>query len=162
MAADRRRKAQARRGAGRRTWGRVSSGIKLSSFRRSLGLKIAGWTTVGIGAVGLIVGGVLAGLASSKANELEDIVKAGNPTMDKPTVSYSKEHHDMVVSYDSLNKGGVGTLVAGGVLAGPGAVLLIINAVSGGKKKADAGTTRVVIAPSINSQNFGLTGQVSF
>lgn len=158
LAADRRRKAAARQhkrsGGGGRRGGKKSEG--------SSGLKIAGWTTVGLGAAGIIVGGIMAGLASGKASDLQDIVKAENPHMNNPKVSYSKAHHDMVVSYDQFNKGAIGGFVAGGVLLGTGVVLLLVDGMSGGKERADSGHKRVVVAPIIGEQLMGMTGQVSF
>lgn len=161
LAADRRRKAAAarqRRGGGgssRRGGGKKKGG-------GASGLKIAGWTTVGLGVAGLVVGGIMAGLASGQASELQDIVKSKNPDMNDPKEAYSKAHHDKVVAYDQYNKGAIGGFVAGGVLAGTGVVLLIVDAMSGGKERADAGQQRVVVAPVFGDQIMGLTGQVNF
>ncbi len=154
LAADRRRKAAARQKKQRKKRAASSGG--------SSGLKVAGWTTLGVGVVGLAVGGILAGLASGKATELQDIVKEGNPDMDQPTVTYNEAHHNLVVKYDQLNKGAIGAFVAGGVLAGTGAVLLIVDGLSGGKERADAGQRRVVVAPVVSEQLLGVSGQVSF
>ena len=159
LAADRRRKAAQRAGGGSTRRGGERGGTKDSG---SGGLFIAGVTTAALGAVGIIVGGVMAGLANGKASELQDIVKEGNPDMNKPTVSYSKKHHDLVVSYDSFNKGAIGGFVAGGVLLGTGVVLIVVNVVSGPKKKADASESRVVFAPVIGQGTMGMTGQVRF
>ena len=117
---------------------------------------------MGLGAAGIIVGGVMAVLASGKASDLQDIVKADNPDMNTPKISYSKAHHDMVVSYDQFNKGAIGGFVAGGVLLGTGVVLLLVDGMSGGKERADAGLKRVVVTPIIGEQIMGMSGQVNF
>ena len=154
LAADRRRKAQARQ----KKQHRRSRKAKASS---ASGLFVAGGILTGVGALGVIIGGVMTGLANGKESELQEIVDA-NQSNGQPTLAYNKEHHDLVVQYDQFSKASIGGYVAGGVIAGAGIVLLIVGASVSGGEKADAGESRVVVAPVLGKEYMGLSGQVSF
>jgi tetratricopeptide (TPR) repeat protein len=86
-------------------------------------LRTGGWVALGAGAASLAAAGVLAALSSRAASDVEDVAP-GTPWADV------RGDHDRASSYRT---GAIAALVAGGALAGTGAVLV---GVTGSREKA--------------------------
>jgi len=78
-----------------------------------------GWTLVGAGGAGLVVGGVLAGVAAGKRSGLEDA--CGEELACPP------EAHEAADSYNALRVPTTVAFVAGGALVAGGVVLLVLS-----------------------------------
>ena len=107
-------------------------------------LRTVGWVSLGVGAAGLVVGGVTGGMAIAKHG---DIVGTGNCTNGKCLPSQQSD----VNTYNTL--GGVSTagFIAGGVLAATGAVLIFTA-----PKRPQAGTG--TITPMLGLGYLGARG----
>lgn len=152
IAADRRRKAAAaQRG---REGGEEKGG--------SPAVGIGKWVALAGGVAGMAMGIAFNRLAASEASKLEDAITAGNPDKDKPTVSYSKEHHDMITKHGTYNNAAIGSFVAGGVLLGTAVALFVVDAVSGGSKKERAEARRLYLAPAAGGEYMGFAGEIQF
>ncbi len=135
-------------------------------------MKIAKWSTAAVGLVGLAMGVTFNRLAASKADELREDIKsecppgvvscAGNPKLNTPVVSYSLEHYHMQESMDSHNKAAVASFIIGGASAATSIVLFIVDSLRDDRRAAAAAARRVTVAPVIDGQNVGFSGQVRF
>jgi len=102
------------------------------------GLRTAGFVALGVGAAGLIVGGVTGGLAVGKHGELEDSCPGGQCPADQ---------QDTLDSYETLGMVSTIGFIAGGVLAASGLVLVLVAPSDGADSAAlDAPTTPHVTA----------------
>jgi tetratricopeptide (TPR) repeat protein len=115
--------------------------------RPSHPLRWPGWIGVGAGGVLLITGIALGALAKSKASDLE---KANSTHQE---YSAFKGMEDTQRTYRNAS---IGTVVAGGVLAVTGAVLLILDSRSTPKER------RVQITPTVGLEGAGLAGEIRF
>jgi hypothetical protein len=91
---------------------------------RDEGLRIGGLVGVSLGAAGLVVGGVLGGLALAKRDAAFDTDDDGVAHCFDPLVC-DEEGRRQIEEARSLSHGSTAAFVAGGVLAATGAVLLI-------------------------------------
>ena len=90
---------------------------------RARPLRLPGWILVGVGAAGLVAGGVLGGMAMAKTGEVEDGYE--NSTMTYP------EYQDAVDQGEGLELGAIIALAVGGAAAATGATLLILDVMGG-------------------------------
>jgi len=75
-----------------------------------------GWVAIGVGGAGLVVGAVTGGLAIAKKNDLDDNCPGG---------ACQPEFHDDVDSFQTMRLASSIGLIAGGVLAAGGLVLVL-------------------------------------
>jgi tetratricopeptide (TPR) repeat protein len=115
--------------------------------RASHPLRWPGWIAVGVGGALLISGIALGAVAKSKASDLE---KANNAHQEYSSV---KGMEDTQRTYRNA---AIGTLVAGGVIAVTGAVLVILDSRSAPRER------RVQITPTIGPQTAGVVGELRF
>lgn len=106
-------------------------------------LRIAGYTLLGVGGAGLIVGSVFGGLALAKSRDAEDA------TLVDDKIDLRRQAKTRANVADAL-------LVTGGVLAGVGLVLVLSTL---GKRKRDA---RSAVAPSFGPRGVGLAWTARF
>ena len=81
-------------------------------------VKIAGYTTLGVGALGVVAGGVLYALASNKNDELGDKIKGG---------ANGSDFHGIKSSRDDLFTGSVIAFGVGGGLLVAGAIVTAVG-----------------------------------
>jgi hypothetical protein len=89
-------------------------------------LRIAGYSLIGVGGVGLVIGSVFGGLALSKSNQADD------ETLVDEKISLRQEAKSRAAVAD-------GMLITGGVLAGVG-LILVLSTLGKGKGKAKKAT----------------------
>lgn len=117
-------------------------------------LRIAGIAGMGVGAAGLIVGGVFLGLQASKqseANTLFDTCKA------QPGGCTQAERDDVgALDQAAATRGtiGIASLIGGAVLAGGGVALFLI-----GGKKSQPKPTNGFVMPYVTPNGGGLVGR---
>jgi len=136
------------------------------------GLTVAKWTILGAGVAGIALGVVFNRLAASDASELEDSVKTGcppnnpgctgNPEMNRPVVSYSKQHHDLMQGYQTSQSVSIATFITGGVLIGTSVVLFVLDRPAKKKRRGRASVNPMTITPVVTGEVFGLTGELRF
>ena len=109
---------------------------------RKRGQRIAGYALLGAGGVGLIVGGVLGGVASSTASD------ADNAEFVDDRLRMRDDARRQARAADAM-------FITGGVLAAAGLVLVLTTL--GGKKKSTAavGTRRFVFSPAATPTSAG-------
>lgn len=110
--------------------------------------RTVGWAAVGAGAAGLVLGGVTFGVASGMRS---DLIAGGCADKDKVFCPDTPDLHDKVGSYNSLRGVPAPALIAGGVLAA-GGLVLILTAPSAPKSQAAA------IRPWISPWGGGISG----
>lgn len=109
---------------------------------RKRGQRIAGYALLGVGGAGLIVGGVLGGLASAKAND------ADNAEFVDDALRMRDDARRQARAADAM-------FITGGVFAAAGLVLVLTTL---GKKKGSAAAampTRWVLAPAASPTSAG-------
>ena len=106
-------------------------------------LRIAGYSLIGVGGVGLIIGSVFGGLAIGKSRDADDA------TLVDDKIQFRREAKTRANAADAL-------LITGGVLAGVGLVLVLSTL---GKRKRDA---RSAVAPSFGPRGAGLSWTARF
>jgi len=111
---------------------------------------ITGWVGVGLGAALLGGGLALGAMAADRASQFEDGVAANHPYEDLMSIDDEGRFFE---------RGQIGFMVAGGVLAGAGAGLLLWELV-GGKQERAAATAW--FAPHISHLGAGLTARARF
>ncbi len=137
------------------------------------GLTIAKWTTLGVGVAGIAMGIVFNRLAASDASELEEAVLgdcpannpscSGNPDMNRPVVSYSKRHHDLMQGYKTKQSVSIASFIAGGVLAGTSVVLFVLDRPAKKKRRGRrANLSPLTVTPVVTGEVFGLSGELRF
>ena len=89
--------------------------------------RTAGWVLVGVGAAGLVAGGVLGGLAMSKQGTVEDAYN--NMEMTYPELQAEMD------AGEGLELGAIISLAVGGAAAAAGAVLLILDYMGDGEQQ---------------------------
>jgi tetratricopeptide (TPR) repeat protein len=110
-------------------------------------LRIAGYSLIGVGGAGLVVGAVFGGLALSKSRDAEDA-----PLIDDK-LSLRREAKTRAAVADAM-------LVTGGVLAGVGLVLVLSTLGKGGKR--DRAAARSAFAPTFGPRGAGLAWTARF
>lgn len=110
---------------------------------RKRGQRIAGYTLLGMGGAGLIVGGILGGLASSKAND------ADNAEFVDDTLRMRDDARRQARAADAM-------FITGGVLAATGLVL-VLTTLGGKKRDASARATarRWAVSPAVSPTQTG-------
>ena len=136
------------------------------------GLTVAKWTALGVGVAGIALGVVFNRLAASKASEMEEAVKtdcptnnptcSGNPDMNKPVVSYSKRHHDLMSTYKTSQSVSIATFITGGVLIGTSVVLFVLDRPAKKKRRGRASVSPLTVTPVVTGDLFGLSGELRF
>ncbi len=119
------------------------------------GLKIMKWVSVGLAATGLAMGITFNRLAASKASELEDEVVKTNPTRDKPTVAFSREHFDLEQAYKRNNTISIISFITFGVGTASSVVLFLLDRPKRNRRTA-------AIAPIVSENTFGFAGSWNF
>lgn len=114
---------------------------------RKRGQRIAGYSLLGVGGAGLIVGGILGGLAQSKASDADDAEFVDD------ALRLRDDARRQARAADAM-------LITGGVLAAAGVVLVLTTLGQGkknGKKDAAAAirSRRWVIAPAASRRTAG-------
>lgn len=116
-----------------------SPGRSAPPDERETDLRVPGWVAVGAGAAGMIVGGVLLGLANGKKDEMEAV----------DGEVYDPEKHDAIIEdgrrYEKAGwiSGGVGLGVAA-----TGVVLILASRRGGDRRGAPAGAaSRLAVLP---------------
>lgn len=137
--------------------------------RRTRPMAVMKWTALSAGAASLVMGIVFNRLAAGKASELEDAVRndcpankpacGGNPDMNQPVVAYSERHYNLQQSNQLYRTLSLTTFIVGGVLAGTGAVLFILD--RGGERPART-PSRASLTPVLGGSTWGVAGAVSF
>ena len=97
-------------------------------------LRIAGYSLIGVGGVGLVIGSVFGGLALSKSNQAKD-----EPLVDEK-ISLRQEAKSRAAVAD-------GMLITGGVLAGVGLILVLSTLGKGKRAKASAWIPATSVGP---------------
>jgi tetratricopeptide (TPR) repeat protein len=97
-------------------------------------LRIAGYSLIGVGGVGLVIGSVFGGLALSKSNQADD-----EPLVDRK-LALREEAKDRAAVAD-------GMLITGGVLAGVGLILVLSTLGKGKRSKAAAWIPATSVGP---------------
>jgi hypothetical protein len=112
-------------------------------------LRVAAWSALGVGVVGLGVGAVFTGLYASKRGEANDAFDACGSGCSGASADHVRELDD-----SANTKGTVGAiaLAAGGALAVGGVVLLLVTR----PKKTDSGSARMT--PWIGAGSVGVAG----
>jgi len=111
---------------------------------RSNTMRLAGYVLVGVGAAGLVAGGVLGGMAMSKQGEVEDAYRDKKLTY--------PEMQDELDKGDGLELGAIVGLAVGGAALAAGATLVIIDMLGGDKAQQAAW-----LAPALSPQGAGVT-----
>lgn len=113
---------------------------------RKRGQRIAGYSLLGVGGAGLIVGGILGGLAQSKAGDADDAEFVDD------ALRLRDDARRQARAADAM-------LITGGVLAAAGLVLVLTTLGQGKKGKKDAAAAirsrRWVIAPAASPRSTG-------
>lgn len=112
---------------------------------RKRGQRIAGYALLGVGGAGLIVGGVLGGLAQSNASD------ADSAEFVDDTLRMRDDARRQARAADAM-------FITGGVLAAAGLVLVLTTLAKGKKKgsaSASALTRRWVLAPAASPRSAG-------
>jgi len=117
---------------------------------RSRGLRIAGWTLVGVGGASLVAGIVLGALSSSKASDLEQAWKRGEPWENWRNIASKGETYEAAAML---------TLIVGGVVAATGATLVIVDYL---RQPKDSERRRVWITPAITSAGPAISAGLRF
>jgi hypothetical protein len=116
----------------------------------SAGLKYAGYAGIGVGAAGIVVGGVFTGLWASKKSEADSAFNA----CAKPCPAADQKHiNDLDKAAASRGTVAIAGFVAGAVLAGGGVTLLILS------NKKQEKPAAAFVTPYVTPNGFGLTGQ---
>jgi hypothetical protein len=102
-------------------------------------LRIAGYSLIGVGGLGLVIGSVFGGLALSKSNDADDA-----PHIDD-RISLRQEAKSRAAVADGL-------LITGGVLAGVG-LILVLSTLGKGKRP----TKKTALLPSVGPRSAGLS-----
>ena len=102
-------------------------------------LRLVGFVAIGVGAAGLIVGGITGGLAMGKHGELEDNCPGGQCPPDQ---------QDNLDSFHTLGTVSTVGFIAGGVLAAAGIVLVVVGSLGGSSEEgADSALLTAEIGP---------------
>jgi tetratricopeptide (TPR) repeat protein len=112
-----------------------------SAAKRKKTLRITGYALMGAGGVGLIVGGVFGGLASSSVDDAQS-----DPFVDRQEAFRDRARTQARVA-DAM-------FITGGVLAAAGLVLVLTTLGKGKKKQAD--TAKAVWSPVVGPQQVGV------
>ncbi len=116
---------------------------------RKRGQRIAGYVLLGAGGVGLVVGGVLGGVASSTASD------ADNAEFVDDRLRMRDDARRQARAADAM-------FITGGVLAAAGLVLVLTTLGKANKKSAAAGTRRLVLSPAATPTSAGAVVQGRF
>jgi hypothetical protein len=92
-------------------------------------LRIVGFAALGVGAAGLIVGGVFGGLAMGKHSDLEEACPGG---------ACPPDQQDNLDSYETFGTVSTVGFIAGGVLAAAGIALVVVSYVGGSDSGGDS------------------------
>jgi hypothetical protein len=103
------------------------------------GLKIAGWTVLGIGAAGLIAGGVMQGLAGSAQGRAE-------------TADTYPDFQDAESRMEGLQIGAIAGFAAGGTLIGTGLLLVLL---SNRDRDSEQEPSAILLSPGIGGLSLG-------
>ena len=101
-------------------------------------MRTAGWVLVGVGAAGLVAGGVLGGLAMSKQSAVEDAYSKSEKTY--------PELQDEIDKGEGMELGAIIALAVGGAAAAAGAALIVVDIMGDGEEQRSAW-----IAPGFSS-----------
>jgi hypothetical protein len=96
-------------------------------------LRLVGFVGIGVGAVGLIVGGITGGLAIGKHSELED---------NCPNNQCPPEQQDNLDSFETMGTVSTVGFIAGGVLAAAGIALVVVSYTVGGDAPSEPAAAR--------------------
>jgi tetratricopeptide (TPR) repeat protein len=120
-------------------------------------LQAAKWSTLGATVVTFAVGLTYNLLARSRAQELQDLVRGGNPDLAHPSGAFSPQQYDLELTYQRYQNRSVGFLVAAGVLAAGSAVLFILD-----RPRREHAEPRLSVVPTLDLDRWGLSAQASF
>jgi tetratricopeptide (TPR) repeat protein len=140
--------------------------------RKSSALVPLKWTAAAVGVAGLALGVVFNRLAASKAADLENRARVdgcpdpptegcGNPDLNRPAVTFKREHYDLQESYKTNNTVALASFIGGGVFAATAIVLFTVDAVTSERRPSSTGRS-VVLAPLLGGGHLGVAGQVAF
>ena len=101
-------------------------------------LRLVGFVAIGVGAAGLIVGGVTGGLAMGKHSELED---------NCPNGACPPDQQDNLDSFHTLGTVSTIGFIAGGVIAAAGIVLVVVGSLGASEEGADTARLTAEIGP---------------
>lgn len=116
----------------------VSSSAPESSGGGTSTQAILGWSAIGLGGAGLLVGAITGGLAVKQHGELEDLCGDGK---------CPPNTQDRIDRYETMGAVSTAGLIAGGVFAATGVVLLV-TAPKSGATSATAAPLTVGVGPS--------------
>jgi len=123
-------------------------GSALPADEGSRPLRTAGWITLGVGAAALIGGAVTGGMALSKNAELEDSCD-GTSCGALVDPELEEKRDNLALATDIL-------LPAGGVIAGAGLILLIVDAAKGKSEKAGEAEANARVLPMLGTRGAGV------
>ena len=84
----------------------------------------------------------------------------GNPALDRPVATYSKEHLQIELEVEQFNELAVASFVVGGAAAAATVTLFVLDWL--GKRERSGVASRVTIAPLLDGRSAVLFGEVTF
>lgn len=134
-------------GTGSGTGAGTGSGGGDTGSKGMSGVMIGGLVVGGVGAAGLILGAAMGGAAIGAKSDVETLCPNQTCSTQDGKDALSTAKTDATVSTIGF--------IAGGVLLAGGAVMVIIGAVSGGKKTEEKAATSLYLLPTLSPSIFG-------
>jgi hypothetical protein len=130
----------------------------------SRGWRTAAWVSVGLAAVAVTTGAVLATSAKAREEDVRRLLQSRDPSTGQPrayTGSVKEDYDSKVDEGDKLNKYSLVAFIGAGAFAVAATVFFIVDAGSGRKAPADepADKKKASIMPFIGLGNAGVVGR---